>query len=838
MPKPGGGNGGGGNSGGGISGNKWDNLLTGTASGEVIDGKAGNDTLVGQGGDDTLIGGSGTDTAVFSGNRDDYTVTDLGNGTLLISGPDGTDTVSDVELFQFDDMTQTAAEVILSRLANLAASGLALDDTQLAPGEGATASFTLTSDGSIGAGATTYELLIASAPDAGSVLQVIDSGTASALATGDSATLTATIPADSLAPGTYWVAVRADAGDALAEEDETDNLTQWVQITVEAPVSDFRLSASVDPTSDFELGNDAVIRVDYTLENVSTAGTGGYRLVSVLSQDGTISADDILIGETTGTLAQGGTLTGTLSGRIDEATQPGGWQVLTAVEWTGGETEATPADNLAVEAVTLNAPTADLFLSSATLAGRTDLDLTGGGELQVTYGYGNAGTSSPTWFKITSYLSTDATISADDMRVLGITGGIHPEWSGSVTTSHYFQESFAPGDYYLISVIDWGNDVPDGDYANNTIIQTVTFTPPQTTDLAVQAVTLDPSSDLVIDENGVSLTYDIHVANLGTTDETAGLTAWFSTDTSITADDIRIPSGSLTLTAGDNGTVTVTADLGADLAAGDYHLIVALDAPDDDNQNNLRILDVTLQDPATPPILGTEDADLIPGTAGDDLIYALGGDDTVLASAGFDQVDGGEGTDTVDFSGLAAVRLIGDYYEPGSFFSENLVTYGAEQTYAGFERIIATGGDDFVSLYGTTVRSLDLGGGNDLAEASEGDDTVNGGAGNDLIVGGDGDDLITLGEGTDAFGVFRFDSGQFITGQGNDVITDFNTAEDLLYFQINYGTTYDPLADTTQTAEGALISYGDNASILLAGVDMADLTADHFVFDESIYTSL
>ncbi|HBJ36030.1 MAG TPA: hypothetical protein DDZ51_15035, partial [Planctomycetaceae bacterium] len=69
-----------------------------------------NDTFTGGAGNDTIQGGIGRDVAIYTGNAADYTLTDLGNRTWTIvdnrpGSPDGTDTVTDVELFKFADST-------------------------------------------------------------------------------------------------------------------------------------------------------------------------------------------------------------------------------------------------------------------------------------------------------------------------------------------------------------------------------------------------------------------------------------------------------------------------------------------------------------------------------------------------------------------------------------------------------------------------------------------------------------------------------------------------------------------------------------------------------------
>jgi len=78
--------------------------LVGTSRGETLNGGTGNDVLEGGGGNDVLAGGAGTDTARFSGTRSQYTLTAQAGG-WLVTGPDGTDTLSGIEFARFSDAT-------------------------------------------------------------------------------------------------------------------------------------------------------------------------------------------------------------------------------------------------------------------------------------------------------------------------------------------------------------------------------------------------------------------------------------------------------------------------------------------------------------------------------------------------------------------------------------------------------------------------------------------------------------------------------------------------------------------------------------------------------------
>ncbi|HEV7407946.1 MAG TPA: hypothetical protein VGO01_05640 [Bradyrhizobium sp.] len=87
-----------------ILGDNSANTLNGTVGNDTLFGLGGNDILRGSGGNDTIDGGGGDDTAVFSGPLAAYTLQDLSN-RVLVSGPDGSDTVFTTEHLQFGDGT-------------------------------------------------------------------------------------------------------------------------------------------------------------------------------------------------------------------------------------------------------------------------------------------------------------------------------------------------------------------------------------------------------------------------------------------------------------------------------------------------------------------------------------------------------------------------------------------------------------------------------------------------------------------------------------------------------------------------------------------------------------
>lgn len=92
-----------------------ENAIGGSGA-DAIFGNSGDNLLTGRAGNDRIDGGLGTDTVVFSGNRSQYTITYLApnpltyNGaTVTVSGPDGTDILSNVDFLRFADQTIATA---------------------------------------------------------------------------------------------------------------------------------------------------------------------------------------------------------------------------------------------------------------------------------------------------------------------------------------------------------------------------------------------------------------------------------------------------------------------------------------------------------------------------------------------------------------------------------------------------------------------------------------------------------------------------------------------------------------------------------------------------------
>ena len=102
-----------------LIGNSLNNYLMGNSLATTLIGGNGNDTLDGDGGNDTMDGGADTDTVICYGIRGTWVVTrpNATDVVLTSNAGEGVLTTRNVENFQFDDVTQTLAEVLANSIS-------------------------------------------------------------------------------------------------------------------------------------------------------------------------------------------------------------------------------------------------------------------------------------------------------------------------------------------------------------------------------------------------------------------------------------------------------------------------------------------------------------------------------------------------------------------------------------------------------------------------------------------------------------------------------------------------------------------------------------------------
>lgn len=263
--------------------------------------------------------------------------------------------------------------------------------------------------------------------------------------------------------------------------------------------------------------------------------------------------------------------------------------------------------------------------------------------------------------------------------------------------------------------------------------------------------------------------------------------------------------------------------------------------------------DEIIGDGGNDQMFGQVGNDTVDGAIGDDEMYLGGGDDLGLGGEGFDYIFGGNGSDTLR-GGSNADTLDGgagtDFIE-GHVGQDSLIGDAGDDTLrGGNSNDTLDGGEGDDSLEGGQGSDVAYGGnGNDVIRGENGYDTLDGGfgfdtifsgSGNDLasgganadlIFGGVGEDTLIGGAGTDTL-TGGADADVFVLdlGDGNDTITDFNVAEDVIDISGQGFSSFNQvMAFATQQGSDVYFNFLNGDSILVENISTGDFSADDFI---------
>lgn len=116
------------------TGGSGNDTINGNDAANSLIGGAGNDSINGGAGNDTIDGGEGSgDRVVFSGKYAAYQILKSGDTytVLALSGTDGTDTVKNVESFQFLDVTKSVDNLIPNTSPVFQSAAVSTDGTKI-----------------------------------------------------------------------------------------------------------------------------------------------------------------------------------------------------------------------------------------------------------------------------------------------------------------------------------------------------------------------------------------------------------------------------------------------------------------------------------------------------------------------------------------------------------------------------------------------------------------------------------------------------------------------------------------------------------------------------------
>jgi Ca2+-binding RTX toxin-like protein len=295
---------------------------------------------------------------------------------------------------------------------------------------------------------------------------------------------------------------------------------------------------------------------------------------------------------------------------------------------------------------------------------------------------------------------------------------------------------------------------------------------------------------------------------------------------------------------GNDGSDTIRAGLGEDTLNGNDGADRLFGGDGDDNLNGGAGTDILYGEAGDDTLNAGDEADRLYGGTGDDLLmggwsegvsvdglWGDAGDDTLYGELGHDFLDGGIGNDLLD-GGDQADNLYGgagdDILRGGQ---------GLDRLFGGDGKDFLRGGTEDDGLFGGSGDDM-LNGeeGNDRLFGETGDDILDGSTGSDTLYGGAGFDTIIGSAGNDQLrGNFNADTFVFADGHGDDTILDFEADNVFEVIDLSGVSAITDLRDLignhmSQAGANVLIDTGGGNSIMLNGVNLADLDSSDFVF--------
>ncbi len=371
-------------------------------------------------------------------------------------------------------------------------------------------------------------------------------------APGESRTMTknCTIPG-TVAPGTYYVGVYADALSSVPESNENNNTRTYYPFTVsQPPLPDLVVqNVSVTPTT---VTPGSGITVSFTIVNQGTQAASIFSNDVRLSPDTTITGGDQLLANCNiGSLAAGASYTcSNIPGTIPSTTGNGTYYVGVIADTANTVSESNEGNNTGSTTITIGTQP-DLVVDSVTVSPSSQVP---GGSISVTFTVRNQGGQSTSSAATYLYLSTDSTINSSDTYLCSDLYSYAPGESRTMTKNCTIPGTVAPGTYYVGVYADALSSVPESNENNNTrTYYPFTVSQPPLPDLVVQNVSVTPTT--VTPGSGITVSFTI--VNQGTQ------------AASIFSNDVRL-SPDTTITGGDQ--LLANCNIGSSGSGGIVHV--------------------------------------------------------------------------------------------------------------------------------------------------------------------------------------------------------------------------------------------------------------------------
>ena len=423
--------------------------------------------------------------------------------------------------------------------------------------------------GTAGASTTSFYLSADSIFDAADLL--LGSRAIASLAGGasSSGSVSVTIPT-STATGNYTLFARADAGEAVSEAVEGNNLlSRSLRIG-----PDLQVTALAAPTA---TGAGATITLTDTTRNAGAGNAAASTTRIYLSSDWLLDAGDTLLAtRAVPLLGPGVSSTGSFTATIPADTPGGAYYLIAVADGDNAVAETLETNNSLNRNLLVGPDLGMLALSAPTDSGA-------GVAINITDQTRNAGGGTAPATTTSFYLSSDATLDAGDVLLGGravpaLAGGAISTGSTAVT----IPMGTATGTYTLIARADAADAVPETYENNNTTSATLRIGP----DLAVSSLTVPASAGA-----GTTISVTESTRNAGGGGSAASTTRYFLSTDGTPGGDVELGSRAVSaLAPSATSTATVSLTIPSGTAGGSYFVIAVADAdgavPETNEGNN------------------------------------------------------------------------------------------------------------------------------------------------------------------------------------------------------------------------------------------------------------
>ncbi len=410
------------------------------------------------------------------------------------------------------------------------------------------------------------------------------------------------IPPDTPA-GTYWIGVWADDTELIPESIEANNTLVAVStLSVDVPpLPNLRpISVEFSPNV-INIDDGELLSISEVVENAGSAASGAFRVGFYLSPNSVVTPSDVLISSRViTTLSPGASSGSSKQVQLPNGLSDGSYFVGVIADDLSEQGEVSEGDNLLIasgilDVVSTPDPEPNLIMQECSYTGHNKAP---GATFQVVSKVTNDGDLSAPPFHVGIYLSTDSTITPDDV-LLGdrnVLAGLSAGFSNVASAPVTIPADQAEGIYYVGAYADIGlvvaeSDEEDNDYTSPGTLE-VEVPPPPAPELYVKSASHDGGTH----SPGDTVNLDDVVRNMGELDAGEFRVGYYlSPNEAISANDVRLATRVITaLDAGAEDSASTPLVIPAGTAPGEYWLGVLVDDQDvitendeDDNDKNV-----------------------------------------------------------------------------------------------------------------------------------------------------------------------------------------------------------------------------------------------------------